>query len=175
MLDKKINPRDVLLRVSSKHLALASPYFRARFEGSWKPSISPTPNNCLTLFEEDWDTEAFLILMNVIHGRTSRIPHSVSLELLAKIAVLVDYYKCPDAIKFFSEVWIGKLCVSHTTTYSRDLVLWIIVSWVFQQRNEFEAATKVASMNSKSPIQTLGLPIPSGIVGKHIMHASDSV
>lgn len=39
----------------------------------------------------DWDADALLILMHIMHGQTRRVPRSVSLELLAKIAVLPDH------------------------------------------------------------------------------------
>ncbi|CAJ2508725.1 Uu.00g137510.m01.CDS01 [Anthostomella pinea] len=52
------------------------------------------PNSDHFICAEDWDANALSILMYVIHGRHRGVPRSASLELLTKIAVLVDYYKC---------------------------------------------------------------------------------
>jgi hypothetical protein len=41
-----------------------------------------------------WDAEAVQILMDIIHGRTRSVLKAPSLEMLAKIAVLVGYYEC---------------------------------------------------------------------------------
>jgi hypothetical protein len=53
---------------------------------------------------EDWDEDAFAILMNVFHLRNYRVPCSITLEMLAKIAVLADYYKCEESIQLFINV-----------------------------------------------------------------------
>lgn len=45
---------------------------------------------------EDWDGEALLCVLQVLHLHNSQVPRTVSLEMLAKIAVLVDFYKCAD-------------------------------------------------------------------------------
>lgn len=60
------------------------------------------------------------ILMRILHGKNQHVPKAVNLELLAKIAVLVDYYNCPDAAGLAAEIWIPKL--TPPTQVSKDLV-----------------------------------------------------
>ena len=103
--------------------------------------------------------------MNIIHGHTRKVPRSVSLEILAKFAVLVDYYECFEAVEVFTDMWINELKEDLPKTYSRDLILWIWISWVFRQAEQFTATTGIALKQSRGPIQTLGLPIPERIVG----------
>jgi hypothetical protein len=102
--------------------------------------------------------------MNIIHGRTRKIPRWVSLETLAKIAVLVDYYECLEVVEVFSEIWITQLKKDLPKMYAGDLILWMWISWVFRQPEEFNMTTSIAMKQSQDPIQTLGLPIPEIIV-----------
>jgi len=145
------NAQEIRLRLSSRHLALASRYFKAAFE-RW---IDGPP---YLLNAEDWDTEALLILMNIIHGRTWSVPRSVDLEKLAKIAVLVDHYMCYEAVDLFSDIWIKSLSCPPSEC-GRDLVLWLLVVSVFPKDSEFKTLTKIIIRESHGRLDTLGLPI----------------
>jgi hypothetical protein len=87
--------------------------------------------------------------------------------MLAKIAVLADYYKCVEVVEICSEIWINKLKKNLPERYSRDLILWILVSWIFRQAKLFRVVTGIALKESRGRIQTLGLPIPERIVGRY--------
>lgn len=150
---------ELRLRVSSRHLMLASPHFNRMFSNGWEEESSRTVR------VEGWDPEALLILMNIIHGRTRRIPRLISVELLAKLAVLVDYYDCLEAVEIPSENWIEKLKSQVPTTYCRELVIWILISLVFQQSELFESLSAVAIKQRRGRFQTLGLPFPENVIG----------
>ncbi|KAK1991092.1 hypothetical protein LX36DRAFT_694949 [Colletotrichum falcatum] len=109
--------------VSSRHLALASTKFEAEFK--------------------EWDPEALLILMRVIHGQTRSVPRQIDLEILAKIAVLVDYYDSLEVVEVFASIWIGVLKNKLPTQYGRDMI---------------------AVTQSTEPVPTLELPIPSIVI-----------
>ncbi len=68
--------------------------------------------------------------------------------MLAKIAVLVDYYECYEAVEMFVDFWIQSLSRNLPKEYSRDLVLWLAISWVFSKENLFKTLTKVAALES---------------------------
>lgn len=129
----------VRMRVSSSHLSLASPHFRLRSD------------RCLSLSLEDWDADALLILMNVIHGQTRQIPRSISLEVLAKLAIILDYCDCVEVTEIVSEMWLNNLKENLPEIYSRDLILWIWVSWIFRQEETFKVATAIALKQSRGP------------------------
>lgn len=78
-------------------------------KGGWKEVHTLRSDGCGPLYVEGWDPDALLILMNIIHGRTRKIPRSVNLEMLANIAVLVDYYECVEVVEVFSEMWLNQL------------------------------------------------------------------
>lgn len=89
-LDTDSKP-EIRMRLSSKHLTLASAYFQKLTANNWR-EINPADGYSCVVNTDEWDEEALLILMNLIHGRTTKIPRSISLEMLAKMSVLVDYY-----------------------------------------------------------------------------------
>lgn len=157
---------DIQLRVSSRHLILASPYFKAALNGPWKEAASISANCPHSIHADDWDPEAFLILMHIIHGRNRQVPRRVSLELLAKIAVLVDYYECHETVELFTELWLQELKTHLPVQVGRELTLWLCISWVFGNADVFASMTSIALRQSQGPLATLGLPILEGIVGK---------
>jgi hypothetical protein len=156
--------RQLQMRLSSSHLRLASNYFKRMWNGPWKEN-STGPDHC-SVEAEDWDPAALLIVMNIIHGHNRSVPRTVSLEMLAKVAMLVDYYECHERVELFSAIWIENLRHQLPKTYDRDLVLWLLVSWVFSQANIFKLISKIALMECRGPLQTLNLPIPATVVGK---------
>jgi hypothetical protein len=159
--------QDIRLTLSSRHLILASPIFRTMLTGCWQESRIRSENKYLIELE-DYDANAFMILMNVIHGRIRSIPRSIDLETLAKIAVLVDYYDCHEVVELATEMWIKKLKWPLPTTYCRDLILWLHVSWVFCEADIFEKVTKVALETMKGQLCTMRLPIPENLIRKRV-------
>ncbi|KAF2690671.1 hypothetical protein K458DRAFT_354854 [Lentithecium fluviatile CBS 122367] len=150
--------------VSSRHLALGSEFFKSSLtKNGWAEGQSSTSDGKYHLWASDWDPEAFLILLNVLHLRNRQVPRSLTLEMLAKMAVLVDYYRCGEAVDVFSEMWIdsAKKTSPVPSTYGRDLVLWMCIAWVFKLPVEFGQTTNIAFRQSKTPtIQDMCLPIP---------------
>jgi hypothetical protein len=161
-------PPEIRLRVSSRHLTLASHYFATALNGPWREAAPASTDLSRQIFADDWDPEALLILMHIIHGRNRQVPRLIDLELLAKVAVLVDYYKCYEAVELFVELWLqelkGKLPLPNQVC--RELILWLCVSWVFGDADLFTSVTSIAVRYSQGPLETLGLPIPESVVGK---------
>ncbi|KAI1100523.1 hypothetical protein F4804DRAFT_318776 [Jackrogersella minutella] len=147
--------------LSSRHLVLASDYFKRILKGPWKEGISAPSDGRRHVDAEDWDEDAMLILMQVIHGRNEKVPRSITLEMLGKIAVLVDYYQCHEAIMIWSDIWTNGYDVSLPATCESDKerILWILVAAVFGKETLFQIATKVALEHCSEPLPTLGLPI----------------
>jgi hypothetical protein len=162
-LDKTL----ISLRVSSSHLTLASLHFKNMFKTDCKEARTLRADGCVEIYESGWDSDALLILMNIIHGQTRKVPRIISLEMLAKVAVLVDYYKCVEVAEPFSEIWIGRLKGDLPETSSRDVILWICISSVFRLSDLFLLATSIAIKQGQGPFWTLGLPISRNIVGMY--------
>ncbi|KAG6355894.1 hypothetical protein INS49_015278 [Diaporthe citri] len=158
---------EVRFRLSSRHLILASPYFRAMLTGPWEENSSRS-GSMYTINACDWDEEALTVLMNIIHGHSERIPRSMSLELLAKIAVLVDYYKCHKIVKFYSDTWTTGIYDENDLPrkYTRNFMLRLFTSCVFAQHDMFHFLTLFAVRETRGPLRTLGLPFPDGLIEK---------
>ncbi|RMZ67717.1 Nuclear pore [Pyrenophora seminiperda CCB06] len=128
---------------------LASPWFRRTLtRKEFAESLRDPSDGRYHIQANDWDEEALLILLNIFHVRTRRVPATVSLEMLAKIAVLVDYYELENAevMERDTKDWIANVrrSVAIPSSYCRDLMLWICISRVFCMREEFEKTTAVA-------------------------------
>ena len=152
------------MRVSEKHLTLASPVFKKMFAGPWKESETPGEGKMKEVRTESWDEGAFLLLLNILHCRHRTVPRELSLEQLAKLAEIANYYDCIEAVKFFSDRWMELLMPTRPKQYSRNLMLWLWISWAFGSPDRSEA-WMIAVKESKSPVRSLGLPIPSLVIG----------
>ena len=154
-------------RVSSRHLQLASTFFQKSFLDRWnKTIVSSSFDYTYTIDTSEWDAEAMLILQQILHGRDRSVPRFISLEMLAKIAVLVDYYECHEPVEMFADSWIQKLKEESPGGYGRDLMLWLTISWIFSREELFTEMTKTAIKESRGPLQTMNLPISERVVGK---------
>ncbi|KAI1847290.1 hypothetical protein JX265_013989 [Neoarthrinium moseri] len=154
---------EIRFRLSSAHLILASLHFEKMLTGSWQESTLRSDGQ-YHIRTEDWDAVALLILMHIIHGRTRGVPRAVDLEMLAKIAVLVDYYECHETVEIIVHVWLAELKWKMPQEYGRDLVLWRFVSWVFSEADLFEHLTEIALKTMTGTLSTISLPIPGMIV-----------
>ncbi|OCK99817.1 uncharacterized protein K441DRAFT_626854 [Cenococcum geophilum 1.58] len=152
------------MQVSSSHLRLASPYFKRMFRSGWLEGEALRIQRRVEIrLQNGEDPDALLIILNIIHGHTRRVPQVVDLTMLAKIAVLVDFYECYEAVEIFSNMWIDSL-KDLPQSIGTKLTQWIWVTWVFNKPQQFKAATRIAGRQNKGPIETDGLPIPQIVV-----------
>ncbi|KAK4161741.1 hypothetical protein QBC43DRAFT_346431 [Cladorrhinum sp. PSN259] len=157
----------VTFRVSSRHLILASPVFKSALTRGWKESVKTKGE--FRISSQGWDATALGIFLNAIHCQYKQVPRLLELEMLAKVAVIVDYYAANQAMEILGPIWINELRSSlpTTTCHNRTIALWICVSWVFGDESAFEDATKVAIHHGYSNMTDFGLPIPGWVI-EHI-------
>lgn len=159
---------DIHFRVSSRHLMLASPWFkRSLSREGWAESSRTEEDGLFHIFADDWDAEAFQILLNIFHLRNRHVPRAVKLDMFGKIAMLVDYYECGEAIELFTDMWIEPLKIDTPipSNYCRELIIWIWISWVFDLSDIFHRATTTAIRQTEKTMHTLELPIPHRVSG----------
>lgn len=154
------------IQVSAKHLIFASPVFKRILTGGWKESIAYLQKGSVEITAEDWDIEAFLVVLHAIHGKYKDISRKLTLEMLAKVAVIADYYECKESLYLITDVWINSMEERIPTTYSRDLILWLWVSWFFQLPSQFKESTSTIISCSENVISGRELPIPDKVIGK---------
>ncbi|PKX90722.1 uncharacterized protein P174DRAFT_506358 [Aspergillus novofumigatus IBT 16806] len=155
------------IQVSAKHLMLASSVFKKILTGGWKESVAYLQKGSVEITADGWDIEALLILLRAIHSQHYHIPRKLTLEMLAKVTVLADYYECKEAMCVWSTIWIDALEEKIPSTYSRDLFLWLWISWFSKLPTQFKQLTSTAMSRSNGWISNgLGLPIPDKVMGK---------
>ncbi|KAJ5135222.1 uncharacterized protein N7515_004500 [Penicillium bovifimosum] len=152
------------IQVSAKHLMFASPVFKRMLTGGWKESILYAQKGSVEVTAESWDVEALLILLRAIHGQYHLVPRELTLEMLAKVAVITDYYGCKETLCLLTDVWIKNLKENIPATVNRDLILWLWISWFFQLPSQFKSSTSIAMSGSNGWIDSLGLPISDKVI-----------
>ncbi|KAK0719188.1 hypothetical protein B0H67DRAFT_532801 [Lasiosphaeris hirsuta] len=164
--DTTSNIAPVTFRVVSQNLIQTSRVFKATLTGRWKEGLL-TEDGGNDLEAEGWDSEAMRIVLSAIHHRTRDIPRRVTLVMLCKITVLVEYYELHDIMYFFLDLWIHSLQDPLLKAYGKDLILWICITSIFTSTNIQRIVTNVAISHCPGEFRILDLPIPE-LVANHI-------
>lgn len=164
---------EVRMRVSSRHLILASRVFRAMLEGPWKEGNSSS-GPFRQISAEDWDAFALAIVLDSIHARHHGMPTKIQLGLLARIATIVDYYQCREAMHFNYKTWALYGIVHPWQNDATALQLY--VSWVFHDYDVFQKAANSALRHGKgmSSLNTHDLPV-SGILSRFFHNSNPRI
>jgi hypothetical protein len=161
---------DVHMRVSSKHLILASPTFRSMLGPNFEEGQRLRIEGSTDIALGDDDPDAFEILLNIIHGLTRRVPRRVTLDMLTKLAVLVNYYQMHEVVELFSDTWINTLAKEGLPqSYSTETIRWLLISWVFHKPMEFQAVSRIIELGCDETLEDdfdESLPVPSPIIGR---------
>ncbi|KAF4485556.1 hypothetical protein FAGAP_11597 [Fusarium agapanthi] len=152
----------VEFRVSSRHLSLVSPVFRAMLESQFKES-RPNDQGLYELQASEWDAEALVILLDIIHGHHREVPKRISVETLSHIAIIVDYYGCHEIMELVFAAWVSYLGPPEEFV-KQDSMRWLFISWVFRQEALFTTATKMLLLYDNGKY-VVDLPIPQPILG----------
>ncbi|KAE8405222.1 hypothetical protein BDV37DRAFT_99768 [Aspergillus pseudonomiae] len=149
------------IRVSSKHLTLASSYFRQRLVPE-TVDHRPVEKDVVPACVEDVD--ALLIMLDVIHGQTRKVQRFITFKQLFMVAVLVEHYECVEAMEPFAQMWTENLKADIPSVYSEELVKWIGVAWIFQLEGLFKKTTRTAIRRCTGPISAVDVPIPLALI-----------
>lgn len=160
--DEKGHSVQICLRVSSAHLKLASPFFTAMLDGPFSEGIR-NKDNLFELKALEWNAEALVILLDIIHGHHRSLPKEVELDILIEIAMLCDYYQCEEIVEVFADRWTAAL--DQDKGYEEEATMnWMFIAWVFHKAQAFNNQVSATLKYSKIPVQT-DLPLPSTIIG----------
>ena len=134
----------VCLRVSSKHLILASAMFRNMLSSDKFSEGQDLHSKGSLIIRLPDDPEALITLMHIVHGMTRAVPRKVTLDTLTRLAILVNYYQLHEAVEIFSDMWVTDLKQkSFPTSYDSEVIPWLFISWVFLMRDEFAQLTRI--------------------------------
>ncbi|KAF5647612.1 uncharacterized protein FTJAE_1668 [Fusarium tjaetaba] len=175
---KEMDTLEYRFRVSSRHLTLASPFFRTMLNGSWKESApagatlveatptDKTPSKVEAFTEtseevpkvsalreistEGWNVHAFLTVLRIIHGFNYLVPEAVSLSFFTDVAVIVDYYECAEAVAPFAKLWEPPFRSSgRVLLQGRTPIMWLWITWVFSWESEFSRRCYIWARSSQ--------------------------
>ncbi|KAL8857853.1 MAG: hypothetical protein Q9178_005609 [Gyalolechia marmorata] len=152
------------VRVSSKHLILASPVFKRMLQASFKEGQQLSSQGHTELSLPDDDPAALLVLLHLIHGRIRMVPRTVDLGKLTNLAILIDKYELLEITEMIMDHWIQGLESDIPLSFTNDLLPWMCVSWVFKKPEIFEKVTRVAQLESEGNLQANQLPIPQSVL-----------
>ncbi|KAK3382141.1 hypothetical protein B0T24DRAFT_564082 [Lasiosphaeria ovina] len=153
------------IKVSSKHLTLASRVFKSKLAAS--PGTQSDGRVHLTFGDGLFDPKAVTAVLNAVHARGRKVPRAVDLETLANITLVVDKFGLLDAIDVYADRWVDALLDSLPAAHPRDLTLWVYISHVFRRADVFKTATKLVAAHATGPIRDLGLPLREKLI-KHL-------
>ncbi|KAK1751090.1 hypothetical protein QBC47DRAFT_351904 [Echria macrotheca] len=155
-------------KVSSRHLILASPMFKAALTGGWMEG--GVGEETKTIEASDWNVEAFRTVMNVVHGRSHLVPRSIPFNQLYRIALVVDYYQLHDAMNFVGKSWVDSMRddvpALRVIAMSETSKKWLAISWVFRDPDIFKKITSAYMLHGKAIQPPKGVPIPSSVIAK---------
>ncbi|EWG41193.1 hypothetical protein FVEG_15245 [Fusarium verticillioides 7600] len=184
------DPNQVVFRVSAKHLCLASPVFRRMIQGQFKES-EPNEQGLFEIRTSEWDAEALLIILDIIHGHHSSVPKRPSLDVIAQIGIIADYYDCLEVVKTFFQHWhltmkiwenysirpsgtTGALALLDPTAcglpplpgrvkpFDDEATIGLFMAWIVQDHARFRDLTVSAVVTTDALVET-ALPIPAKI------------
>ncbi|PQE28305.1 BTB POZ domain-containing protein [Rutstroemia sp. NJR-2017a WRK4] len=158
---------EIRMLVSSKHMKLASPVFKAMLrEDYFKEGLELGSTGTAEISLPDDDPDAFAILLNTIHGRTRQVPRDVDLDLLSRISTLVDKYQLHEVVEIMSDRWIALLESDIPEEFTYDLQAWLSISWVFEKPRIFREVTKIAERRGRGRVgeDRDDIPIPGRVL-----------
>ncbi|KAI1644659.1 uncharacterized protein F4817DRAFT_203572 [Daldinia loculata] len=134
-------------KVSSAHLALASPVWRTMLYGNDAVKRSDVEDWVVSI---DGDASALITLFRIIHYEFNKIPTTVSLDELHSIAVAVSQYKCAHLVYPWAETWVNSLPKYDTTEeYHRSSRKTVFIAWVLGDVPLFRYSVEQIVLSSK--------------------------
>ena len=155
---------DATFLVSSKHLTLASAWFKAYLSDRWYRDPVPADEGRAKIAIKDCQPETLLILLRMIHGFSRKVPQKVSFEQLVDISLAAEFYQCTEVVEPYVHTWMRVDQVWNPTDEDPNFVAkCIIVAWIFKIEHVLSVATKAATESSTDPFEAPDLPFPAFI------------
>lgn len=166
--------QDVECVVSSGHMMLASAYFQKRLMGEACVDAGTLRRTGRATIALGDDPDTFAILLNIIHGRTRQVPRQVSLDLLSRLAVLINYYAMLESVELFSDTWIENLKrEGMPTEYNEHVLPWLFIFWVFEKGDDFRDMARLVQRECDERLDELvgAIPLPHTMISKSKLYS----
>ena len=162
------------LLVSSPHLILASPYFRALLTGHFSEATHLRQHGHVDISLPEDDPDAMRAVMNAVHGRFWDVPGPrIRLQLLSNIAVVVDKYALEDSVCTMLNTWTTTARVGNPRAHLHDVARWFLcVTWAFNQCDMFRFATREFMLDTGFEVGLEGTCVPLPISRESSLYPS---
>ena len=163
-----LSSHEVQCVVSSRHMMLASQYFEKMLSGNSNEAITLRTKKHVSI-PLSADLDAMIILLNIVHGVSRKVPRQVNLDVLNKLAVLVSSLGMLEAVQFFSDTWIDNFQrEGFPESYNENVLPLLFVFWVFDRPLEFKNMTRITQRECDEKLgeDMQEVPIPHSIIGK---------
>lgn len=163
--DERSDASDTTFLVSSKHLKLASPWFKAFLSDCWSRGQASTYGGRAKMAINDCKPDILNILLTIIHGLFRKLPQQISFEQLVGLSWAADFYQCTEMVRPLVFQWLNETNIRQEIDKepSNDLPEWIMVACLFKADDLLSRVTKMAAETSTGPFQAPHLPIPTSI------------
>ncbi|KAH7420002.1 hypothetical protein BKA64DRAFT_752556 [Cadophora sp. MPI-SDFR-AT-0126] len=165
--------------VSSKHLMLSSPVFKAMLQpGSFAEGSKLQAGGKVIITLPEDNPEAFTILLNIVHGKVRQLPAEVPINIMTGLSVLIDKYQMHEAGELCLRLWMPELKKSLPTKLDETMLSWLSISWVFKLPDVFKKITRIAENETCDHLAKAGaeaLPIPSTVLDKIDQHRKEGI
>jgi hypothetical protein len=166
---KRYGPKDHRIRVSSAQLIKSSPFFKGALTGGWKETARFLEEKDIDVGFPDWDIDALLVVMRLLHSKPRKLPTKPSFELLTGVSIIADYYQCRDAVLPYENKWKNTLLQSiPSRTDVQTLVTGLWVALLFGSSIDFRIFSIDLLEHSDGTLDSSGLPLPQNILGKTV-------
>ncbi|KAJ0421383.1 hypothetical protein BJY00DRAFT_311995 [Aspergillus carlsbadensis] len=162
---RNYGPKDHRIRVSSKKLIGPSPFFRAALTGGWKETAAFQESRYMDVGAPDWDIDALLVVMRLLHNNPRKLPKRPSFELLTGVSIIADYYLCRDYVLRYEDRWKNTLLQSIPSRVDvGTLITGLWVALFFGSSVDFRAFSIDLLERSDGALDSGGLPLPQNIL-----------
>lgn len=153
---------DAEFLVSSKHMKLASPYFRGLLSEKWSHGKSLATEGAARVAIKDCKPDTLLLILNIIHGHTRKVPRQISFPQLVDFSLATDFFQCHEVVEVFALMWIGPL-KPHVAATWMDNTKWMMIASVFNVADILKTTTEIAMKEGMGSFDTHSLPIPGSV------------
>lgn len=155
------------VRVSTSTLSMVSPVFRAMFKPTFLEGAELAKGTAIVpIHLPDDDPEAFLILCNVFHHRSSCIALQPTPMQLCKMAVIVDKYDYGEAVRPWGIVWLQREIRGLAT---EDLCQLLVFACAVDLPQQFSDLSKEVLFAHSGPLTDLPLSVNMTILPRNLL------
>ncbi|KAI9882231.1 MAG: hypothetical protein M1823_006025 [Watsoniomyces obsoletus] len=160
---------DVEVLVSSKHLSLASPVFKAMLRGSFRESVKLANTKEVEVRLPDDDADIMLLMLKVIHHHWRSASRSIDFVTIKNVALMVDKYAVKETAAAGFYIWLNVLEPPEPKSFDSTVAAWLFIYWTAIRPLGFRRLTRLAERESRGRLMQEGeeqFPLPDAICGQ---------